>query len=66
MSASFWVIGCEYTDCAFDRIVDGTGQVHGPFDSYPKAKEVWERESVATRSQALMRFSIACEAARPA
>jgi hypothetical protein len=58
-SACFWVIGGEYTDTQFEQIVDGTGQVFGPFDSYDKAKAVWERQSVATRCQALMRFAIA-------
>ena len=63
MATCFWVIGGEYTDCAFDRIVDGTRRVYGPYDTYPKAREVWERESLATRSQALMRFTIARESA---
>jgi hypothetical protein len=58
-SACFWVIGGEYTDTHFERLVEGTGQVYGPFDSYDKAKEVWEHQSVATRCRALMRFAIA-------
>ncbi|MBX6322007.1 MAG: hypothetical protein IRY94_09290 [Rhodospirillaceae bacterium] len=55
----FWVVGGEYTDTDFARLVEGTGQVYGPFDSYEEARAVWERQSLATRCRALMRFAIA-------
>jgi hypothetical protein len=61
MSSRFWVIGGEYTDTAFERLVEGSGEVLGPYDSYDQARAVWQDRSVATRSQALMRFNIARE-----
>jgi hypothetical protein len=61
MDGRFWVIGGEYTDTAFERLVDGTGQVLGPYASYDEARAVWQDRAVATRSRALMRFNIARE-----
>ena len=37
MRSKYWVIGGEYTDTAFDRMVEGTERVMGPFGDRQRA-----------------------------
>lgn len=57
----FWVIGGEYDDTAFRRIVPGTETVVGPFGSREEALRTWRRLSEDGRPNCLMRYSIATE-----
>jgi hypothetical protein len=54
----FWVVGGKYDSMAFDRLLEGTTSVFGPFAS---ARNAWRSVTEATRSQATIRFTIAAE-----
>lgn len=58
----FWVVGGEYHDSRFNA---GNGEMTalGPYASYDEAKRVWTEHSVATRAQAMVRYTIAVEQA---
>ena len=62
MPKQFWVIGGEYRDTDFHHLIDGTSQVYGPFQSYDDARTAWRERSVATRHQAMRRYTIAASA----
>ncbi len=64
MRSKYWVIGGEYTDTAFDRMVEGTERVMGPFGDRQRALQVWQRMADETRSNCHARFTIAEETAR--
>ena len=64
MQRKYWVIGGEYTDTGFSRLVEGTEQVKGPFPSRESALQVWQDLAAATRSNCHARFTIAEEAGR--
>lgn len=59
MQTQYWVIGGEYADHDFTRIVDGTQQVAGPFPDHAEATRVWREQSNASRYRALTRYTIA-------
>ena len=61
MSMRFWVVGGEYTDTSFERLVDGSERVLGPFSDRDQAMNVWKRVAEATRSDCYARFTIAQE-----
>jgi hypothetical protein len=54
----YWVIGGEYNDLTFDRLVDGTEHLAGPFPLYDHALQEWRRLSDTTRSSAHHRYDI--------
>jgi len=62
MKEQFWVIGGEYSDLDFRRLIEGTGQTHGPFESYEAAERIWRECSLANRFEACARFSIVTSA----
>jgi hypothetical protein len=62
MKEQFWVVGGEYSDLEFRRLIEGTGQTHGPFESYEAAEKVWRDCSIANRFEACARFSIVTSA----
>lgn len=64
MTKQFWVIGGEYADTTFDRLVDGGATALGPFESYDAALEAWREVAVETRPMAHMRFTIATDLPR--
>jgi len=64
MHNRFWVIGGEYTDTRFDRLVEGTERLAGPFACRDSALTAWRRLADATRSNVHARYTIAEEAAR--
>jgi hypothetical protein len=62
----YWVIGGEYASTAFDRVVEGTERILGPYRCQEEAHRAWEEVAVATRSVCLARFTIVQEGARAA
>ena len=60
----FWVIGGEYASTAFDRVVEGTERILGPYLCRDEARKAWEEVAVETRSVCLARFTIVQEGAR--
>ena len=58
----FWVIGAEYTCPRFERIVDGTERLVGPFPAMDEAMATWRRLADETRSNCMARFTIVQEA----
>ncbi|MCR9072307.1 MAG: hypothetical protein NXI18_11350 [Alphaproteobacteria bacterium] len=62
----YWVIGGEYASTAFDRVVEGTERILGPFRCKEEAHRAWETVAVETRSICLARFTVVQEGARAA
>lgn len=60
----YWIVGGEYADTSFTRLVDGTERVMGPYESRENAMAAWQQLAEATRSNCHARFSIAEEARR--
>ncbi len=58
MNTQFWVIGGEYTDTAFQKLVGGTECLVGPFDSRVGAMSKWREIAAETRSNCHARFTI--------
>jgi len=44
-ASRFWVIGGEYSCLAFERLIEGTEKVAGPFFHRSAAEAVWRRLS---------------------
>lgn len=61
MSERYWVIGGEYESTAFDKLVDGTEQILGPYGDRADARRAWEDIAVSTRSICTARFTIVRE-----
>lgn len=62
MQASrFWIVGGEYATTAFERLIEGSERVIGPFPERRAAEDAWRRLSEASRSQCCVRFTIAAE-----
>ncbi len=57
----YWVVGGKYETLTFDRLVDGTESVFGPFGLREEAETCWRELTERTRSQAAVRFTIALE-----
>ena len=57
----YWVVGGKYETMTFDRLVNGTESVFGPFGEREEAVICWREQTERTRSQAAMRFTIAAE-----
>ena len=61
MSERYWVIGGEFETTAFDRLLDGTKRILGPYRDVDDAKKAWEHVAVETRSICNARFTIVRE-----
>lgn len=61
MSERYWVIGGEYESTAFDKLIDGTEQILGPYGDRDTAHRAWEHVAVETRSVCTARFTIVRE-----
>jgi hypothetical protein len=59
--SNYWIIGGEYTDTNFSKMVEETRQVHGPFNRYEDALSLWHRLADKTRSICNARFVITRE-----
>jgi len=57
-SKLFWVVGGEYRDTNF-RDLSGSPEVFGPFQEYCDAMRVWRERTGASKSAALVRYTIA-------
>lgn len=56
---AYWVIGGEYEDTHFARIVGGGAEERiGPYDTVEQAKSVWRAKSIASVDNCNMRFHI--------
>ncbi len=59
----YWVVGGEYTDTRFERIVGGGPEERiGPFPTHDAAKAEWRRRAWATVDSAHARYRIEEEA----
>ena len=61
MPERYWVIGGEYESTAFDKLLDGTEQILGPYGDPQDARKAWETIAVETRSICTARFTIVRE-----
>jgi hypothetical protein len=61
IASKFWIIGAEYVDVSFERPVDGTQSLTGPFSTYERALGEWRRLAETTRCNAHHRYVIAHE-----
>jgi hypothetical protein len=57
----FWVIGGTYTSLSFDRLIDGTEHLFGPFPTHGEAERAWRDVSEQHRSECTTRFAIVHE-----
>ena len=58
-ATQYWVVGGEYTDTSFHRIVEGGQEKRvGPFASYDEARRQWAALSMAAVDNALTRYRI--------
>jgi hypothetical protein len=60
----YWVVGGKYETMDFDRLVEGTESVFGPFGSVEDAQRIWRSVTEETRCQATVRYVIATEPTR--
>jgi hypothetical protein len=63
MGNRFWVIGGEFENTTFERVLEGTQKVIGPFSDHGEAKQAWEHLATETRSICNARFTIVREGA---
>jgi hypothetical protein len=61
MGQRFWVVGGEYSDCAFSRLEPGKGKVSGPFQDELRARMEWQRLTFHDGCCATERYSICAE-----
>ncbi len=61
MTERYWVIGADFADEGFQRIVPGTETMAGPFANRDRASTEWRRLTFRDRIGAMTRFSIAVE-----
>ncbi len=57
----FWIVGGEYVSTAFEKLIEGSERVLGPYPERRAAEDAWRRLSEASRSQCCVRFTIAAE-----
>lgn len=55
----FWVVGGDYADPDFTRLVPETARVAGPFADAAKAKKEWTRLTFCDHARATTRYAIA-------
>ncbi len=60
MDKQYWVIGGEY-DAQFNRLVDGTQRVAGPYRDELRARTEWQRLTFHDGCCATERYHIAVE-----
>ena len=61
MAQRFWVVGGEYSDCAFKQIEPGTEKLSGPFNDELRARMEWQRLTFRDRCGATERYAICIE-----
>ena len=60
MDKQYWVVGGEYDD-KFDRLVEGTQRVCGPFREEYRARAEWQRLTCHDGWRATERYHITVE-----
>lgn len=63
MGQRYWVIGGDFSDCAFKQIEPGTEVVHGPYNEPLKAQMEWQRLTFRDHCGATTRYTICSEPA---
>ena len=61
MTHRYWVVGGDYADSQFAKIVPGTETISGPFPDEFRARTEWQRLTFRDRCAALTRYTIAVE-----
>jgi len=61
MGQRFWVVGGEYSDCAFRQLEPGKGKVSGPFGDELRARMEWQRLTFRDGCAATERYAICAE-----
>ena len=64
MGQRYWVVGGEYSDCAFKQLEPGTERISGPFAEERKARTEWQRLTFRDHCAATERYSICVEPER--
>ena len=59
----YWIVGGEYTDTRFERLVAGSERLLGPYASREAALSTWRELAGATKAECHARFTIAEERA---
>lgn len=54
----FYVIGGEYEDMSFERLITSTSIIEGPFQNHESAKTAWARLNEKAGGDAVTRFEI--------
>jgi hypothetical protein len=62
----FWVVGGQFQSLEFEKIVDGTERLFGPFDTRDDAECAWREVSEENRWRCTVRFTIVQEGPRAA
>jgi hypothetical protein len=60
----YWVVGGKYETLDFDRLIQGTERVFGPFEFVEDAQSTWRSVTEQTRYQATVRYTIATDPIR--
>ena len=61
----YWIVGGEYNDASFERLVEGTERLVGPFRNRVVAERTWRDMATTTRPSCYTRYTIAEEASTP-
>jgi hypothetical protein len=64
--SQFWVVGGQFRSLEFEKIVDGTERLVGPFDTRDDAECTWRQLSEENRWRCTVRFTIVQESPRAA
>ena len=64
MRKKYWIVGGEYVDTGFNRLLDGTAEVLGPYTTRESALDEWKRLAAATKASCHTRYTIAEEMSR--
>lgn len=60
-TSRFWIVGGEYATTAFEKLIEGSEKVIGPYADRRTAEAAWRSLAESSRSQACVRFTIAAE-----
>ncbi|MFC7536267.1 hypothetical protein ACFQPG_02685 [Sphingomonas sp. GCM10030256] len=61
MGQRYWVVGGEYSDCAFKQLQPGTERLSGPFADELHARMEWQRLTFRDHCHATERYTICIE-----
>ncbi|MBM3491549.1 MAG: hypothetical protein FJX68_14100 [Alphaproteobacteria bacterium] len=61
MRQKYWIVGGEYTDTRFERLIEGSERPMGPYASREVALGTWRRLAADTKANCHARHTIAEE-----